>query len=145
MRVTIDGYMSSIGMMTNTVKVFAILLAIVVLINLSILNTNERMRELATLKVLGFSRTKIVMSLTIEMLILTIVGGLLGLAIGLPLEYLVLSVNETPLVSWLYLVYPETYVISFFLSVLTALVVNLFMYFKVDKISMSESLKSVDE
>lgn len=145
MRVTIDGYMSSIGMMTNTVKVFAILLAIVVLINLSILNTNERMRELATLKVLGFSRTKIVMSLTIEMLILTIVGGLLGLAVGLPLEYLVLSVNETPLVSWLYLVYPETYVISFFLSVLTALVVNLFMYFKVDKISMSESLKSVDE
>ena len=55
----ISGYMSSIGMMTNTIKVFAILLAVVVLINLSILNYNERLRELATLKVLGFSRTNL--------------------------------------------------------------------------------------
>ncbi len=141
----IGGYMSSIGMMTNTVKVFAVLLAIVVLINLSILNYNERLRELATLKVLGFSRSKIVLSLLIEMMILTIVGSSLGLAIGLPLEYVVLSVNETPLVSWLYLVLPNTYIISFFLSLGTALIVNLFMYFKIDRISMSESLKSVDE
>ena len=141
----ISGYMSSIGMMTNTIKVFAILLAVVVLINLSILNYNERLRELATLKVLGFSRTKIVFSLLIEMLILTVIGALLGLTIGLPMEYIVLSVNETPLVSWLYLVLPQTYVISFFLSLVTAFVVNLFMFFKVDKISMSESLKSVDE
>lgn len=141
----ISGYMSSIGMMTNTIKVFAILLAVVVLINLSILNYNERLRELATLKVLGFSRTKIVFSLLIEMLILTVIGALLGLTIGLPMEYMVLSVNETPLVSWLYLVLPQTYVISFFLSLVTAFVVNLFMFFKVDKISMSESLKSVDE
>lgn len=141
----ISGYMSSIGMMTNTIKVFAILLAVVVLINLSILNYNERLRELATLKVLGFSRTKIVFSLLIEMLILTVIGALLGLTIGLPMEYIVLSVNETPLVSWLYLVLPQTYVISFFLSLVTAFVVNLFMFFKVDRISMSESLKSVDE
>lgn len=141
----ISGYMSSIGMMTNTIKVFAILLAVVVLINLSILNYNERLRELATLKVLGFSRTKIVFSLLIEMLILTVIGALLGLTIGLPMEYLVLRVNETPLVSWLYLVLPQTYVISFFLSLVTAFAVNLFMFFKVDKISMSESLKSVDE
>lgn len=141
----ISGYMSSIGMMTNTIKVFAILLAVVVLINLSILNYNERLRELATLKVLGFSRTKIVFSLLIEMLILTVIGALLGLTIGLPMEYIVLSVNETSLVSWLYLVLPQTYVISFFLSLVTAFVVNLFMFFKVDKISMSESLKSVDE
>ena len=141
----ISGYMSSISMMTNTVKVFAILLAIVVLINLSILNYNERLRELATLKVLGFSRTKIVMSLLIEMLILTIVGAGIGLFLGLPLEYMVLSVNVTPLVSWLYLVYPQTYVISFFLSLCTALIVNLFMYIKVNNISMSESLKSVEE
>lgn len=141
----INGYMSSIGTMTNTVKAFAILLAIVVLINLSILNYNERLRELATLKVLGFSRTRIVMSLLIEMLILTIVGAGLGLLIGLPFEYMVLSVNETSLVSWLYLVFPQSYVISFFISLLTALVVNLFMYIKVNRISMSESLKSVDE
>lgn len=141
----INGYMSSIATMTNTVKVFAILLAVVVLINLSILNFNERLRELATLKVLGFSRSKIVASLLIEMLILTLIGAFLGLFIGLPLEYLVLSVNETNLVSWLYLVKPLTYVISFFLSLLTAIIVNLFMYFKVNSISMSESLKSVEE
>ena len=79
------------------------------------------------------------------MLILTLFGALFGLTIGLPLEYIVLSVNETPLVSWQYLVLPNTYIISFFLSLATAFVVNLFMYFKVNKISMSESLKSVDE
>ena len=90
----ISGYMSSIGMMTNTIKVFAILLAVVVLINLSILNYNERLRELATLKVLGFSRTKIVFSLLIEMLILTVIGALLGLTIGLPMEYIVLIIID---------------------------------------------------
>ena len=145
METRIDGYMSSVSMMTNTVKVFAILLAVVVLINLSILNYNERSREIATLKVLGFSRSRIVASLLIEMLILTCVGALIGLSIGLPMEYLVLSVNETNLVSWKYFVAGDTYIISLIISILTALVVNLFMFFKVNSISMSESLKSVDE
>lgn len=140
----IEGYMTSISEMTNTIKIFAILLAVIVLINLAILNFNERLREIATLKVLGFSRREIGASLVYEVMFLTLIGSLLGLTIGLPLEIMVLSTNETPLVSWQYTIYPLTFIYSIIISVLTALVVNIFISFKINKVSMSESLKSVE-
>lgn len=140
----IDGYMSSVSQMTLTIKIFAILLAVVVLINLAILNFNERKRDIATLRVLGFSRFEIASSLIYEVMILTTLGALIGLAFGLPMEMLVLGINKVELIDWQYVIYPLTYVIAFFLSFLTAFIVNALISFKIDKISMSESLKSVE-
>lgn len=140
----IDGYMSSVGQMTLTIKIFAILLAVVVLINLAILNFNERKRDIATLRVLGFSRFEIASSLIYEVMILTVVGSLLGMAIGLPLEMLTLGINQVELIDWKYVIFPITYLISFLISVVTALVANLIISTRVDKISMSESLKSIE-
>lgn len=140
----IDGYMSSVGQMTLTIKIFAILLAVVVLINLAILNFNERKRDIATLRVLGFSRFEIASSLIYEVMILTIIGSLLGMAIGLPLEMLTLGVNQVELIDWKYVIFPMTYLISFLISVVTALVANLIISTRVNKISMSESLKSIE-
>lgn len=140
----IEGYMSSVGQMTLTIKVFAILLAVVVLINLAILNFNERKRDIATLRVLGFSRREIAASLIYEVMILTVVGSLLGMTIGLPLEMLTLGINQVELIDWKYVIFPMTYLISFLISVVTALVANLIISTRVDKISMSESLKSIE-
>ena len=139
-----SSYMTSIKSMTNTIKFFAILLAIVVLINLAILNFEERSRDIATLRVLGFSRFEISRSLVYEVMILTIIGALLGLLLGYPLEYLVLSTNITPLISWIYIIYWYSFVIGFLLSVVTAFVVNIIISNRVNKVLMAESLKSVE-
>ncbi len=140
----IESYMSSIKSMTNTIKIFALLLAVVVLINLTILNFEERKRDIATLRVLGFSRFEIAKSLIYEVMILTIVGALIGLALGFPLEYLVLSTNITPLISYKYTIFWYTYIFSFLLSVLTAFVVNILISYRINKINMAESLKSIE-
>ena len=136
--------MSIVGQMTLTIKIFAILLAVVVLINLAILNFNERKRDIATLRVLGFSRFEIASSLIYEVMILTVIGSLLGMVIGLPLEMLTLGINQVELIDWKYVIFPITYLISFLISVVTALVANLIISTRVNKISMSESLKSIE-
>lgn len=140
----IDGYMTSVKSMTNTIKVFAIILAVIVLINLSILNFRERLRDLATLKVLGFSTFEISKSLIYETMILTIIGALFGLALGFPLEMIVLMTNQTPIISYHYTIFLLTFVYSLLISLVTALVVNILMSFSIRKISMSESLKSIE-
>lgn len=140
----IDGYMANVKSMTDTIKVFAIVLAVIVLINLSILNFRERLRDYATLKVLGYSRFEISRSMIYETMILTTIGSLFGLLAGFPLEMLVLGTNQTPLLSWKYTIFPQTFIYAFLISFLTALVVNILMSFEIKKISMSESLKSVE-
>lgn len=137
-------YISSVDMMTNTVKSFAIVLAIIVLINLAILNYNERIREIATMKVLGFSRFKIAKSLIYEIMILTLIGSFFGLFLGLPLEYFTLSVNSNNIVYWHYTVYLSSYLISFFLTFLTALIVNILISLRIKKVNMTVSLKSIE-
>lgn len=140
----IDGYMQSVRTMTNTIKMFALVLACIVLVNLSILNFRERLRDYATLKVLGYSRFEISKSMIYETMILTAIGSILGVFAGLPLEIIVLATNKTPLVSWKYLIYPQTYVYAFLISFVTALIINIIMTHEIKKISMSESLKSVE-
>ena len=140
----INSYMSSITLMTLAVRVFAILLAVVVLYNLSLLNFKERMRDIATLKVLGFSNIEIAQSLIIESLFLTLVGTIIGLCFGLPMEILVLIVKLTPIVEFLYTVYFASYAYAFILTIGTALVVNIFLSNKIKKVQMVESLKSIE-
>ena len=140
----IHSYMSSISLMTLAVKVFAILLAIVVLYNLSLLNFKERERDVATLKVLGFSKLEIAASLFYESIILTIIGVAIGMCFGLPLEILVLFVNQTPLVEFLYTVYPMSYLYSFIITIGTAVFVNYILTAKIKRVKMVESLKSVE-
>lgn len=140
----INTYMDSISLMTLTVKIFAILLAVVVLYNLTLLNFKERIRDIATMKVLGFTKLEISRSLIFEVMSLTSVGALLGLLLGKPLEILVLFINQTPIVEYMYIVYNVTYVLSFLISFLTALFVNLILTTRIKKVSMVESLKSVE-
>ena len=140
----VASYMSSISLMTLAVKVFAIALAVVVLYNLALLNFKEKIRDIATLKVLGFSKLEIAYSLILEIMFLTMLGIAFGLLIGKPLEILVLFVNQTPVVDFLYTVFLATYIISFLISFLTAFVVNIFLTHKLKSVKMVESLKSIE-
>ena len=140
----VEDIVSSVKLMTMAIKVFAILLAVVCLINLALLNFKERTREIATMKVLGFSLPEIARSLIYEVLILTVVGSCLGLCIGFPLLYLILSINQNNYVSFLYYIAPGSYILGVVLAVITSLAVNILLSFFINKVPMVESLKSVE-
>jgi len=140
----INDMLSSILLMTLNIKIFAVLLAIIVLYNLAMLNFKERYRDIATLRVLGFTRTEIAKSLVIEIMFLTIVGVFFGLFLGLPTEILVLVTNETPLVTFLYFIRPISYVWSILITLGTALAINLFLSSLTDRVPMVECLKSIE-
>ncbi|MGM9874230.1 MAG: ABC transporter permease [Bacilli bacterium] len=143
-RVNINSVLSSVSTMTLTIKVFAILLAVVVLYNLAFLNFKERIREMATLKVLGFPHSQIAKSLIYETMILVFIGAILGLCIGFPVEYLVLFVNRNSLIEFLYTVFTSSYIISFVISFITGLLINVLLSLSIKKVKMVESLKSVE-
>jgi len=140
----VNSLLSNVKMMTDVVKVFAIALAIIVIYNLASLNINERIRDIATMKVLGFNKLEIAKSLMYESLILATLGALIGLFIGYPLVVAVMMANRTNLVTFLYHVDLETYIISFLISIVTAVVVDLILVNRANKIQMIESLKSVE-
>ena len=136
--------MGSVLLMTNAIKVFAFLLAAVVLYDLGLLNFKEKQREIATMKVLGFKQMEIMASLLIETLTLSIVGIGIGLALGFPFTKLVLFINQVQIVDFIYKMFPLTYVIAFGFTFLISLAVNLLLTFRIRKIMAVESLKSVE-
>jgi putative ABC transport system permease protein len=140
----INDIVSGISIMTNAVKVFAILLALVVLYNLALLSFKERTRDIATLKVLGFSRTEIASSLLWESLTLTFVGVGIGLALGFPFLELVMNQNIVDLVQYLFTIKPLSYVYSFLLTFVVAIIVNVWLSNRTKQVAMVESLKSVE-
>ena len=140
----IEGMVSSIHTMTAAVKVFAMLLAIVVLYNLGLLNYRERVREMATLKVLGFRSYEIALSLLLECLSMTFLGILGGLALGFPFMTLVLKINQIEIIHYIYHISPLTYVFGFLFTFLIALAVNFALSLRIRKIEAVTSLKSVE-
>lgn len=143
-RKSADDVLGTVNMITTTLKVFAALLAVVVLYNLALLNYNERQRDIATLKVLGYRQHEILMSIVIEMMILTTIGALFGLSLGYPILKLLLTINENEILTYIYHIKPLSYVLSFGLTFITSLLVNLFLGLRIKKIQMVESLKSVE-
>jgi len=144
MKKRVENVMSGVYIMTDAIKVFAVLLAVVVLYNLALLNFRERTRDIATLKVLGFSKLEIAMSLIVETMSLTTLGVFFGSLLGFPFMYLVLYVNQVNLVEFLYHVFPLTYLYAFLITFVLAYVVNLYLASLTGKVKMVESLKSVE-
>ena len=96
------------------------------------------------MKVRGFPFFEISWMLTYEILADSLLGSLFGLIFGYPLTVLVLSVNKTDLLHFIYHITPWTYLIALAISLVTTVVVSLLLNLKTKKISMSESLKSVE-
>ena len=144
LRARVSEIVAGISTMTNAVKVFAILLAVVALYNLALMNFRSHARDVATLKVLGFSLPEIALSLIAESTILTVLGVAIGFGLGFPFLYGVLVVNTVSLVQFLYTISPITYLISFALTFGVSMLVNLYLSFLLRKVEMVESLKSVE-
>lgn len=140
----VDQKISSIGVMTTTLKVFAIMLAVVVLLNLIFLILKERHKEIATLKVLGEDSLTIGLSVLFEILIMTVIGMIFGMFLGYPLLLLLLSINKVEVFNFLSFISPISYLFALLLIVVTVLIVFGLCQFKIKNINMIESLKSVE-
>ena len=119
-------------------------LAFVVLFNLTNINITERIRELATIKVLGFYDEELSMYIYRENAIVTLMGIALGLFGGVFLHGYVLAAAEIDLLMFPRIIKPLSYVYSAALSIVFAVFVNLVMNFRLARIDMVESLKNVE-
>ena len=119
-------------------------LAVVVLYNLANINVNERVRELATIKVLGFYDKEVTSYITRENTISAILGMLIGLVGGIALERFVVLTAEVDIVMFAPDMSWDCYVFAGLLTMLFAMAVNFFLHFRLKKIDMVESLKSVE-
>lgn len=120
------------------------LLAFVVLYNLNNINITERKRELATIKVLGFYNNELAQYIYRENVILTILGTAFGALFGFFLHKYVLATAEIDMMMFGRIIKLKSYIFSALLTIGFSVLVNIVTYFKLKKINMVESLKSIE-
>lgn len=136
--------MDSLNMIIVVIIICAGCLAFIVLYNLTNINITERIREIATIKVLGFYRNETASYVFRENIILTAIGALVGLGLGKLLHLFVMSQIKIDMVSFDEHIKLLSYAYSLFFTFFFTVLVNLFMSHKLEAINMAESLKSVD-
>lgn len=156
-----SGYFSSVQYITDSMNMFqdiirsmndivllilgfSTFLAITVLYNLTTINISERTREIATLKVLGFHDKEVSAYVYRETLVLTILGILIGMGLGVLLNQFVMTVAETDEILFVKDIYGLSYLYTFLIMTLFTVVVQFITYFILKKINMIDSLKSVE-
>lgn len=141
---SIQDMMTLLNYVVIILIVSAGLLAFVVLYNLANVNISERIRELATIKVLGFYDKEVYTYVTKETVILTIIGIILGLGAGYLLNYYILGTCEINMLRFIKIVNPISYIYAAGITVIFTIIVNIATYFSLKKINMIESLKSIE-
>lgn len=134
----------SISYIVVVLVISAACLAFVVLYNLSNVNISERKREIATIKVLGFTRKEVDAYINRETILLTILGSLIGLGIGIGLHHLIMNLAEMDDIMFGRTINSISYVISFVMTIGFSAIINLCMHKKLNNIQMVESLKAVE-
>lgn len=119
-------------------------LAFIVLYNLTNINITERVSEIATIKVLGFYKKETASYVFRENVVLTLIGALAGLVLGKYFHRFVMAEIKIDMVSFDVTIKTISYVYSLLMTVAFAWFVSWFMGKKLERISMTESLKSVD-
>lgn len=144
MKERIKTMMGSLNYIVVLIIACAAFLAFIVLYNLTNINITERIREIATIKVLGFYKKETAAYVFRENLVLTAIGGIVGLFLGWALHRFVMSQINVDLMSFDVHITAMSYLLSIVFTFLFAWIVNLAMTGKLEKINMAESLKSVD-
>ncbi len=126
------------------VIVCAAALAGIVLFNLTNITITERIREIATIKVLGFRSMETAVYVFRENLMLTAVGAVAGIPLGQLLLTFVMSKIHVDLVSFRVYVGAGSLAMCFVYTFMFALLVDVLMYRRLDNIDMAESLKSIE-
>ena len=141
---SIEDMMSLLNYVVVVLIVAAGLLAFVVLYNLANVNISERIRELATIKVLGFYDKEVYDYVTRETVILTIIGIAIGLVGGFFLTHFITGTCEINMLRFSKEIKPISYVYAALITIVFTVIVNIATYFSLKKIDMIESLKSVE-
>ncbi|MCM1385875.1 MAG: ABC transporter permease [Bacillus sp. (in: Bacteria)] len=144
MRERLSTMMESMDYIVALIIICAASLAFIVLYNLTNINITERIREIATIKVLGFYAKETADYVFRENMVLTGMGGIVGLFLGKWLHWFVMRRVNIDMVSFKILITPLSYVLSLLFTFAFAAFVNLIMFFKLEKINMAESLKSIE-
>lgn len=140
----IDDMLNSLNIVIVALIVSAGMLAFVVLYNLNNININERKRELATIKVLGFYDLEVAEYVYRENVLLTLIGALVGCGLGNLLHRYIITTVEVEMIMFGRMILPSSYVYGVLFTVGFSAFVNWIMYFKLKRIDMVESLKSVE-
>ncbi len=141
---TVANMMHSLDLVIWVLIIAAGLLAFIILYNLNNISIMERRRELATIKVLGFYDIEVAEYVYRENILLTVLGILAGMLMGLGLHQFVIRTCEIDMIMFGRSIKLPSYVYSILLTSLFAMAVNFGMFFKLRKIDMVESLKSVE-
>lgn len=137
-------------LMDNLMGVVAILicisglLAIIVIYNLVDININERMKEMATLRVLGYQKREVIMYIFREVLLMSVFGFIVGIILGIFLHQFIISSIATPGLIFGKHIKALSYLYTGLLTILFSLVVVIIFSPKIAKIHMAEALKAKD-
>lgn len=140
----VERMLGSLGAVIWVLIISAGMLAFVVLYNLNNINITERQRELATLKVLGFYDGEVSQYVFRENILLSFIGILAGAVFGIFLHRYVITTVEVDAVMFGRNIKPISFVYSGIITFGFSMFVNMVMHFKLKKINMVESLKSVE-
>jgi len=140
----VNSMMDALNMVILTALVSAGLLGATVLYNLTNINITERIREIATIKVLGFNAKETSAYVFKENIFLTVMGACAGLIGGKFLLGFVMSQVKIDMIWFPTRATAVSFVLAIALTLLTAMIVNFIFYFRLDKINMAEALKSVE-
>ncbi len=140
----LENTLNSVGYIVLVLIICAGLLSFIVMYNLSITNINERIKEIATIKVLGFNNLEVAQYIFRENMLLSIIGTVLGLIGGIGLHRMVVLVGEVNVIMFGRSVGFWGFVLSALCSMLFSLFVNLVLNHRLKKVDMVESLKSVE-
>ena len=139
-----DSVASSLNQTMTILVLVSVLLAIVILYNLTNINVNERIRELSTIKVLGFHNKEVTFYIYRETMVLSLVGIILGLVSGFYLhQFLIQMISPAtilfyPQVAW------EVYALPIGAVLLILILLGFFVNHHLRKVDMLEALKSIE-
>ncbi len=136
--------MDSLDVVTVVLIISAASLAFVVLYNLTNINVSERIRELSTIKVLGFYDKEVTLFVYRENLVLTIMGILIGFVLGVFMHRFVLQTAELDIMRFIDQISWTSYLYSFLLMFFFSSLVMVVMHFKLKNVDMVEALKTQD-
>ena len=140
----VNTVVNSLDMIMTVLILVATMLAVVIMYNLTNLNVSERMRELSTIKVLGFHSNETTMYIYRETILLTILGVLAGYVMGVALHQYILNVVPPDTVMF----NPELSAIEFAVPAVVIAVITVVLYFvelrRLTRVDMLEALKSVE-
>lgn len=143
-RDSVSDMLQGLNAVVVLIVICASALAFIVLYNLTNINITERIREIATIKVLGFRDKEVNAYVYRENVVLTVIGMVVGLVLGVFLHAFVIVTAEVDMVMFVRTISPWSYVFAALLTLLFAGFVSFVTYFSLKKVDMIESLKSVE-